>query len=290
MSKYTTELRFICEQLAGYSESVGCVNIVDVIQKARCKIFESYPIFDENYRETLETKILLHYYFREIGFETIGLFKYYLQLRMNEIMPYYNQLYETLKMEFNPFNDVDVTKSNSGSKNETSNKTDETSETSDSTVKSTDVTTNNSVTVDSTSTSTTGSENISSNTSGKNLYSDTPQGGLSGVESMTYLTNATITSDGGTSKQDSSGSSSCSGREETNETRNITSNASSSGSHNHNGSERTTRNGSESFEEKISGKQGTQSYSSLLKEYRETFLNVDMLVIKELDDLFMSLW
>ena len=53
-----------------------------------------FPIFDENYRSVLETKILRHYYTREIGFETVGLWKHYLKTKLNEIMPKYNKLYE----------------------------------------------------------------------------------------------------------------------------------------------------------------------------------------------------
>lgn len=58
---------------------------------------DSYPIFDEEYRNTLNQKILNHYYENEIGFETANLFKFYLNNKMNEIMPYYNELYSVQK-------------------------------------------------------------------------------------------------------------------------------------------------------------------------------------------------
>lgn len=61
-----------------------------------------YPIFSENYRETLNKKILQHFHFREIGFETADRFNYKLGVRMNEIMPYYNKLYETELIDFDP--------------------------------------------------------------------------------------------------------------------------------------------------------------------------------------------
>ena len=44
----------------------------------------SYPIFDENYRETLNQKILYHYYENEIGFETASLFRFYLNNKFIE--------------------------------------------------------------------------------------------------------------------------------------------------------------------------------------------------------------
>ena len=56
-------------------------------------LFDSYPIFDEEYREVLNKKIVDHYLFREIGFETAEMFKHYVNTKMREIMPYYNKLY-----------------------------------------------------------------------------------------------------------------------------------------------------------------------------------------------------
>lgn len=55
----------------------------------------AYPIWDESYRNVLNDKIKNHYLFREIGQETPGRFKHYLDTKLNEIMPYYNQLYQT---------------------------------------------------------------------------------------------------------------------------------------------------------------------------------------------------
>lgn len=58
----------------------------------------NYPIFDENYRETLNQNILYHYYENEIGFETANLFKFYLNQKLNEIMPKYNEVYKAQKI------------------------------------------------------------------------------------------------------------------------------------------------------------------------------------------------
>lgn len=107
MSKYTTEIRYICEHYAGLNESTGFEDVDEVVEAARSKIFSNYPIFDESHRAELEKKILKHYYTREIGFETVGLFKLHLNARMAEIMPYYNKLYESETLEFNPFINTD---------------------------------------------------------------------------------------------------------------------------------------------------------------------------------------
>lgn len=79
MSKYTTELRYLRE--TGYDLGL-----------------KDYPIFDENYREVLNKKILDYYNFREIGFETAGLFVYKLNQKMMLIMGKYNIMYEAQKL------------------------------------------------------------------------------------------------------------------------------------------------------------------------------------------------
>lgn len=78
------------------------VTIHELIEAGWNFDLNEYPIFNSAYRTRLNAKILGHYRFREIGFETPQLFTHYLNLRMNEIMPFYNQLYETLEYDFDP--------------------------------------------------------------------------------------------------------------------------------------------------------------------------------------------
>lgn len=89
MSRYTIELRYLIE--GNYDLGL-----------------KDYPIFDESYREQLNNKIIQHYYFREIGFETEALFKNRLNQKMNEIMPYYNQMYESSKLKIDPLSTIDL--------------------------------------------------------------------------------------------------------------------------------------------------------------------------------------
>lgn len=115
MSKYTTQVRFICEKYAGLSESASVTNVNDIISASLPKIFDfDFPIWDQNYKRVLCAKILRHYYTREIGCETVGLWKLRLETKLNEIMPYYNKRYETTVYEFNPLYDVDYTKTLEG--------------------------------------------------------------------------------------------------------------------------------------------------------------------------------
>lgn len=115
MSSYTTQVRFICETAAGYNESQGYGKVDEIIHKAIPYVFDfQFPIFDEQYRETLCTKILKHYYTREICEETVGLWKLRLATKMNEIMPYYNKLYESELIKFDPMKDTDTTTEHHG--------------------------------------------------------------------------------------------------------------------------------------------------------------------------------
>ena len=103
MSKYTTEVRYICENYASLTESKGYDDVADILDDSWDKVFSfDFPIFDEEYRPVLCKKILKHYYTREICEETVGLWKLRLDARMNEIMPYFNKLYESESLTIDP--------------------------------------------------------------------------------------------------------------------------------------------------------------------------------------------
>ena len=279
MSKYTTEVRFICESKSGLEASGGSGDVDNIIANSWNKIFTSKaPFFDENYRSVLCQKILKHYYLREICCETVGIWTLWMNTRLEEIMPYYNQLYNSTKIEFNPMHDVDLTRKHErnveGTSKEDGTRTDNTT--------SKRTLTGNRDT-DSTGSGTRNTTSGSDETK-RDLYSDTPQGAITGLENENYLTNARKITDNvnGT------------GNEETNTTENTGTNYSETedttgkvdGITSNTGSSNTT----EDYLESIVGKQGTESFSSLLNKFRETFLNIDMQVIEEFSDLFFGLW
>ena len=69
------------------------------------RIFDfDYPLSNEINKEDFECQILKHFMLRRIGFETFTTFKIYLDNKLNEIMPYYNILFDSLS-NFNLFND-----------------------------------------------------------------------------------------------------------------------------------------------------------------------------------------
>lgn len=253
MSKYTTEVRFICENSAGLSESEGADNIDSILDKCWNKVFNfEFPIFDENYRQVLCRKILKHYYTREIAHETVGRWKLALNAKLNEIMPYYNQLYKSELLEFNPFYDVDLTRSREGSG--TSNRTSNNTETNSGTSKNVS------------------SSSSTNNTDTLNRFSDTPQNSMDtqGIADSVPLTTVTKVNEDNTTSNES--------------TDTLTRNDNKTGS----GTENI--NNTDKYIETVRGKQGTENYSSLLKKFRETFLNIDMMVIEDCSDCFFTLW
>jgi hypothetical protein len=68
-----------------------------------------YPIYDEAHRATLNKRIMDHYWFQEIGAETVEQFRFFLNRKMREIMPYYNQLYTSTQMQFDPLKTMEFT-------------------------------------------------------------------------------------------------------------------------------------------------------------------------------------
>lgn len=77
---------------------------------------DKYPIFDEGHRAILNNKIIRHYYFREICCDSPERFNFYLETKMDEIMPYYNQLYKSELLEYNPLATEFYSETNSLSK------------------------------------------------------------------------------------------------------------------------------------------------------------------------------
>lgn len=211
MSNYTVELRKIKESL-----------IDDALSR--------YPLFSEEYRKPLNTKIKQHFWYNEIAHETIDIFLFQLKVKMNEIMPYYNQMYEAELVKRDPFLTVKMKSStkNSGSAKNISSSVEH------------------------------GTSSSSTDAKSRAVQSDTPQVMLSG--SGDYATGAADSTSltGVKSVSDGTGSQ--------------TSTSSSDGS-------------GESSQEGFSG-----SMASLIQAHRDAVINVDMMVIAQLEPLFMYVW
>ena len=190
-----------------------------------------YPIFDENYRKTLNHNILYHYYENEIGFETAPLFRLYLNQKLNEIMPYYNELYKAQKKLIDEnllLNNVNLTEQLSGQ--------------------------------NATQSSSTSQSTNSGTSNNKNLFQDTPQGEISNtdINNQKWATNLTLDSN----------------------TTNNTINDSSS----------ATGSGTNSYLKTIIGNNGGKFNIDILNDIKNNLMNIDLMIINELNDLFMQIF
>lgn len=306
MAKYTVELGTICESMAG-NQIVGASGVAGIIATARPKIFDfEYPQVPAVNYEQLEKDFLLHFYTREIGFETYGLWKLRLMQFMREKMGYFNSLYESTMAKYNPLGNVLYkvkTKSENGGSRKNENVKEYEKGTTDTTTNSgtdrvkksgTDTVKNSGSDTDTWS----GTVRVANSGSDVTKRSDTPQGGLVGLRNDEYLTEAAIM-EAGTSETTTRGDS-------------VTKNhglqvATTLGSQVETtlGSGSTTkRTGSDTDTERLSmnelfteeqvkeieGKIGDESFSKLLMEYREALLNVNELLFEKMDCLFMGIW
>lgn len=356
MSKYTTEVRFICEEAAGLDESHGYNDVNSIVEAAWPKIFDSsLNFYNVDTRNRLLPKILLHYYTREIGFETVGLWKLKLNQKLREILPYYNQLYASEDLEYDPLSNVNATRTHDGSYSDSSDV---------SNVRDTHaIETRDLTTVDDGSKSFAHDEDVilrhvlkthrdndettkdddktlhgqdslaRTVTSSRDhwvMYSDTPQGGINGVQlaggvsqsgtlsDNSYLTNATHETESPAATQDTTtygdvtnqfgkvtekygdimetynpnedkkDNTHKEGWDKADNTNKQTGTINNTGTITDTNTK--TDSGDDSYIKKESGKIGVLTYQEMVKRYRETFLNIDMQIIEELDDLFMKVW
>lgn len=196
------------------------ITIRNLIKNGFVFNLNDYPIFDENYRAILNKKILDHYLMSEIGLETPALFNHYLGSKLNEIMPYYNTLYQKQALLLNKLeNNVNLTESF-----------------------------NRNIANESTGTSTGTSD-------GKTLFEDTPQGRLvqSTMDNMDHATNINFSKSNDSSTSTSNGAS------------------------------------TEDYIKTIMGNNGGKYNFEILNEIKNNLLNIDLLIINELSDLFMGI-
>lgn len=161
-------------------------------------------------KEKLADQIIDHYYTREIGLETPALFKLKLKVALREIMEEKAPLIWSASLNINPLNEFEITTVSNGS----------------------------------------GSSNSSTNSSGLNIHSNTPQGKIN--KSQILNGDYASSTDGNEGTASSSGS-------------DIT----------HNDSKSTGRNRSEIM---------------LLREYRENIIMINRDIVNDLASLFIGIY
>lgn len=144
--------------------------IKDLAAAGREEIFDfDYPLTTNIDKADFECMILNHFLMRRIGYDTVNAFKIALNVKLNEIMPIYNKMFDMLQ-GWNLFNDGEVmnrTLQDSGS-NSLNNMT------------------------------------STSNTSDRR-YSDTPQNNLGDVRSGSYVTDYNYDQDSGSVSSSTAG-------------------------------------------------------------------------------------
>lgn len=279
MSQYTTELRYLIQQ----QYDLG---------------LRDYPLFDEGYRNVLNKKIMDEYFFREIGQETPERFKHHLNHTLNMIMPYYNQLYRSELLTIDPlynFRESEELKRTTDTETDTaSTRLMDQDQTAGSKINSTNTATGG-ATVSTLGTETTDEDTTNTKTeNGLDVKSDTPGGLLSiaDLKTNTWASSADrregTTGDIGTADRTVSKDEDVTSS--TNQTATATGTTSQTGNLNETESENRTGTVN-TTDEYLKTKFGfTGSQSRLLTEYRKTFLNIDQMIVRDLNVLFMGIY
>lgn len=133
MSKYTKNLYDIINDIViKYSKdkTLEEMTFTERITFSLPYIFSfDYNLFDNSHKEELETKLIRHYYTREIGFETTNLWLFKLEERLLSILPKYNDLYKSNAINYDILNNYSITETSgrdikrdyTGSSNTTTN-------------------------------------------------------------------------------------------------------------------------------------------------------------------------
>ena len=144
--------------------------IKNLAAAGREDIFDfEYPLSTHVDKEDFEVMILNHFLMRRIGYDTLNAFKIALNVKMNEIMPMYNKMFDMLD-GWNIFNDGEIT----------------------------------SRTVTDSGTNSLNNITTSQNTSDRR-YSDTPQQQLQNVRDGKYITDYNYDTDNGSVSSSSAG-------------------------------------------------------------------------------------
>lgn len=87
----------LLESIVNYGKD-DKTKIKDLAKVGRTEIFDfDYDLTDRLTHEEFETHILNHYLMRRIGFETLTAFKIQLNCKINEIIPIFNKLYNSIE-------------------------------------------------------------------------------------------------------------------------------------------------------------------------------------------------
>ena len=256
MANYTMELRKVCEyytraEVENWFKDYELTNYLTTTQIEQINKFHVWS------KDRLATKIVDHYFMREIGFETPALFKHYAKVTMQEIMERYLPKIYSNFLEYDPLSNVDFTETYTREiSNENSNE-------------------GSATTSGSQSNEGSSSSSSSQESNGFNILNDTPQ---------TKITKQNL--DSGIYASQTNQSETTTEIEDETTTENSTTTSSSTTSEN-SGSSSTI----ETFTRHEEGDNGVIiTNQRLVKEFREIIVAIDEEIIYELGKLFMAIY
>lgn len=273
MSSYTMTLGEIIDDLTTgeyYEDNRQKIEI------GRKKLFNfDYPIFDKDYKTVFETNFIRHFYMREIGFETDGLFKFQLESWLRIHMPYFNKMFESELIDFNPLENssVDVTAKKINDRNQTANRNTNQSMTNQGESDSVSNTTND---TDVTSTDDNFKRELTMNTPDSRLTITANDG--EGV--IEYASG--IQEENENNENKTKGNEKATGTSKTTDSATTESESADDMVAN--------INDVEDYIQHRGGKIGVQSYSDMLMKFRKSFIRIEQDIFKEMQQLFMLVY
>lgn len=156
----------IMNSIANYDKEEQ-TKIRNLAKATHDKIFDfDYTLSTTISKEDFECQILNHFIMRRIGFDTFTAFQLYLENKLQEILPFYNKMFDSLS-SFNLFNDGEVI-----TRTQTDN----------------------------------GTTSLNSSVTGDSRYSEFPLNQLEDISDGSYVTNQTVNSGTQTNNGESSNS------------------------------------------------------------------------------------
>lgn len=293
MSSYTMQLRTYIEM---WSQGETGLSTAEKIEKGRPKLFDfNYPIFDESYRTIFETHFIRNFYMREIGFETEGLFKFHLETWLMINMPYFNKLFESELIKYDPLENTRVgVKSNTKNDTDRNDNRDVKQDLSSNGTSSTDAKQNDTSKTTGNEKSS-GSGSITDDNFKRDLNADTADDRLQlttkdGEGVLEYASQ--IEEHNENKKRDTKTSNTTDTTSNTTGTSTLDSDSKTSNKANTTSNDKLNSqiNSVEDYIEDRVGKIGTQSYARLVMDYREALLRIEQRIFNEMQELFMLVY
>lgn len=129
----------ILESIVNYGKD-NKTKIKNLAKEGRTTIFDfDYPLTNKISKEDFECMILNHFLMRRIGFDTVTAFRIQLNVKINEIMPLYNKMFDAIE-NWNIFDDGEITE-RTGTDNRTIDNTTQTNNNTSNTLKNNSETT-----------------------------------------------------------------------------------------------------------------------------------------------------